>query len=181
MIFAIFDKMKWIYILAIIPVLLHALWQWSISVGLYDRLPANHGMKLNLFRWFMITSVLMAFGVLWITADFMASFGEIIQEAQGSVDDSAFEQEIIPRMKMFFMIIPLSLISTVLMFYCHYHTGKTLKLVEHGDAPGKVDAIGEFFLIWFYYIGVWFIQPRVNRVVADEILPEDSFITDRES
>ena len=26
------------------------------------------------------------------------------------------------------------------------------------------DFVGEFFLIWFYPIGIWFVQPEINKV-----------------
>ncbi len=178
MIFAIFDQLKWFYLLAMLPLLLHSLWQWSISVGLHDKLPSGHGMNLNLFKWFMILSVAMLFAVLYLAADSMDSFVEFARAAE---DGEVPDDDVIKYFGRFFMIIPLSLISAVFTLYCHYFTGKTIKMIEHGDKPGKPESIGEFFLIWFYYIGVWFIQPRVNRIVEGNINPDEHFTTDRAS
>jgi len=57
--------------------------------------------------------------------------------------------------------------------YTYYHTAKTIKLVEKGNTQRKPEFIGEFFLIWFYFIGVWILQPRINRLQEDDyVTPE---------
>ena len=27
--------------------------------------------------------------------------------------------------------------------------------------------LGEFFLLWFYFIGIWIVQPKVNRLAGN--------------
>jgi hypothetical protein len=50
------------------------------------------------------------------------------------------------------------------IFYCFYFTAKVLKTVELQKPVTFNDYAGEFFLIWFFPIGIWFIQPRINRL-----------------
>jgi hypothetical protein len=27
---------------------------------------------------------------------------------------------------------------------------------------------GEFFMLWFYFIGIWIIQPKINKMAENE-------------
>jgi len=41
-------------------------------------------------------------------------------------------------------------------------SAKTIKLAELQRSVTFSDFAGEFFLIWFFPIGIWFVQPKVN-------------------
>ena len=63
-------------------------------------------------------------------------------------------------------ILPLHLLAMVCIFYAMYWAAKSLAMVEK---PGRVsfyDCAGPLFLIWFFPLGVWFIQPKINRLWA---------------
>lgn len=62
----------------------------------------------------------------------------------------------------FAVIFPLHLIAIYCMFYCIYFVSKSLALVEMNRPVSFSDYAGSFFLIWFYPIGIWFIQPKIN-------------------
>ena len=65
------------------------------------------------------------------------------------------------------LIVPLHLLCMFCLFYILYFVSKTLALVELGKAVTFYDYAGAFFLMWFYPVGVWFIQPKVNRLYAE--------------
>ena len=59
------------------------------------------------------------------------------------------------------IIIPLHLFS---MFCIFYLIAKTIKTAELQRKVGFGDFAGEFFLLWFYFIGIWINQPKVNKL-----------------
>lgn len=65
---------------------------------------------------------------------------------------------------MMAIIVPLHLFSMFCIFYCLYFVAKTIKTAELQRETAFSDFVGEFFLIWFFPIGIWFIQPRVNQL-----------------
>ena len=74
---------------------------------------------------------------------------------------------------MFFVIFPLHMFAMFAIFYCLYFVAKTYKTVELQRTVTFSDYAGEFFLFWFFPIGIWVIQPKINAMVnnpADEQL-----------
>ena len=68
---------------------------------------------------------------------------------------------------IFVFIIPLHLFSMFCIFYCLYFVAKTYKTAELQREVSFGDFVGEFFLFWFYPIGVWFLQPKINEMHLD--------------
>lgn len=66
---------------------------------------------------------------------------------------------------LFAIIVPLHLFSMFCIFYSLYFVAKTFKTVELQREVSFSDFVGEFFLIWFYPIGIWFIQPKINKMI----------------
>ncbi|MCC8424501.1 hypothetical protein [Mucilaginibacter sp. UR6-11] len=129
-------------------------WQWSVATRLQKALPARLKMKLSRFKTFfiipMVYLVLMMVGITWL---FWHGWGFV-----GS-----------PHLFLLFftVIFPLHLFCVFSLFYCLYFIAKTLKTAELQRAVTFNDFAGEFFLIWFFPIGVWFVQPRINKIAAD--------------
>ena len=67
------------------------------------------------------------------------------------------------------IIVPVHLFSMFCIFYSLYFVAKTFKTVELQRETTFSDFAGEFFLIWFYPVGVWIIQPKVNKMVENDI------------
>lgn len=63
-------------------------------------------------------------------------------------------------------IVPLHLLCMFCSFYILYFVSKTLVLVETGKSASFYSYAGPFFLLWFYPLGVWLIQPKVNQLYA---------------
>jgi hypothetical protein len=61
-------------------------------------------------------------------------------------------------------LTPFHLISFVCNIYALYFISKLIVMVERKSKVGFQDYFGTFMAAWFYIIGVWFLQPRVNRI-----------------
>lgn len=48
------------------------------------------------------------------------------------------------------------------------YTAKTLKKAESNKDYKTIDLLKDIFLIYFLIIGVWFIQPRLNKLIKTE-------------
>lgn len=132
-------------------------WFWSISIGLQSKLPEHLKMKTKAFKIFNIYPGLYigCFSIFMISAPLNELFMESLEYVQ-----------------IFFLIIPFHLFAMFCMFYSMYFTAKTLKMVELQRKVSFGDYVGEIFFLWISFIGVWIIQPRVNKLV-NQRLPEN--------
>lgn len=63
-------------------------------------------------------------------------------------------------------IVPMHLLAMFAMFYALLFTAKRLVTLERKQEVTFFEYSGPFFLLWFFPIGVWFIQPRVNKLLG---------------
>jgi hypothetical protein len=66
------------------------------------------------------------------------------------------------------IILPLHLACMVCLFYLLYFVSKNLVLAETGKQVSFYEYASPFFLLWFFPIGVWIVQPKVNRLYAEK-------------
>ncbi len=62
------------------------------------------------------------------------------------------------------IILPLHFFAIFCIFYGLYFVSKSLVMAETSRSVSFYDYAGPFFLIWFFPLGVWFTQPRINRL-----------------
>lgn len=126
-------------------------WFNALGINLTKKLPETVKMKLNKFKWFlyfpMIYMLILSVFILGILNGL--SFG------------------LIPTPLLLLLILPIHLFSMFCLFYCLYYIAKTLKAVELQRPVIFNDYAGEFFLLWFFPIGLWIIQPRINKLFAE--------------
>ena len=60
-------------------------------------------------------------------------------------------------------IIPAHLFSMFCIFFMLYKAAKTIKTVELQKKVTFSDFAGEFFLMWFFPLGIWIVQPKINK------------------
>lgn len=70
---------------------------------------------------------------------------------------------------LFLIIFPLHAFATYCMFYLLYFVSKSLALAERNQPVSFYDYSGSFFLLWFFPIGIWIVQPRINRLYDTSI------------
>ena len=130
-------------------------WQWSVATGLNTYLHPETQLRLKRFKFFFFVP-LIYFGIIFIAGIVIMPQIQFGNEQPPSVG----------------FILPIILVMVLLHFfsifciiYVLYFIAKTLKSVELQREAHFSDYIGEFFLMWFFPVGIWFIQPRINKIV----------------
>jgi hypothetical protein len=134
-------------------------WQWSVAIGLKKFIPAGIEMKTKKFKtFFFIPVIYLSLFLIFISCIFTY------------VSGNNFIVQTLPLAPLFFgvfaLIIPLHLFCMFCLFYSIYFIAKTLKTIELQREVSFSDFMGEFFLVWFFPIGVWILQPRINKFMS---------------
>lgn len=132
-------------------------WFWAIATGLQHKVPAGVKMKVKKFKIFFFIPLIyisLTFTIMGL------AFGGTFEN--GQEPSSGLAGGLVA------LIIPVHLFSMFCIFYCLYFAAKTIKTVELQREVTFSDFAGEFFLIWFFPIGVWIVQPKINKMVANE-------------
>ena len=156
---AMFNFFKVFPVMMIIFVGMFFGWFWSIAIGLQSKVPANVKMKTKKFKLFFF--IPMTYMLLISIGIGTAMSGLLDMAESGNKSDIGLIGS------MMGIIIPLHLFSMFCIFYSLYFVAKTFKTVELQRETTFSDFAGEFFMIWFYPIGIWIIQPKVNKMVED--------------
>lgn len=126
-------------------------WFYALGVNLFQKLPEDSSMNLPRFKLFVIIPLIYMLFICFFIA--------------GIFNNSGIQATVNPG--IIFIILPVHLFSMFCMFYCLYFIAKSLKSVELQKEVTVSDYLGDFFLIWFFPIGIWVIQPRVNKIFDD--------------
>jgi len=132
-------------------------WFWSIAIGLQTKIPANVKLKVEKFKIFFFIPLIYIF----IISIFFVFIGNWIE---GGNNPGSGRIGLIMG-----IIVPLHLFSMFCIFYCLYFVAKTFKTVELQREVTFSDFGGEFFLFWFFPIGVWIVQPKINKFIDDNL------------
>lgn len=65
------------------------------------------------------------------------------------------------------IIIPFHLIAVISIFGALFFVSKLLVTSEDKKIGNKKRWIGTFFLFWFFPVGIWFVHPRIKRVLQE--------------
>jgi hypothetical protein len=60
--------------------------------------------------------------------------------------------------------VPFYALFVISWLYVAYFVSKELKAVENRQSIGFMEHLAEFFLIVYFLVGVWWIQPRINKL-----------------
>src|SRR5579863_7078699 len=156
----VFGYLKYLPVIIILSTGTLFVWQWSVVMGLKKMLPAGVTLKFTQFKIFFFIPLI--YFALIFTFIFMF-VGDFIS--------NAVTQNTPPDPAIFFIfpvIFPLHLFAMFCLFYCIYFTAKTLKTVELQREVVFNDFIAEFFLFWFHFVGVWILQPKINKLAAQQ-------------
>lgn len=119
-------------------------WLWTLGTSLYVRLPQGVNMNLTRFKAFLLIPV------IYISLTSLFPLVALLDE--------------LPNPFIFPFVILLHFFSMFCVFYCIYFVAKVLKSVTLQREADFSDYAGEFFLLWFWFIGVWIIQPKINAM-----------------
>ncbi len=151
-----FNYMKFFPIIMVLFMGIFFGWFWSVAIGLQKKVPENVTLKVKKFKiFFFIPMVYMLCIMIFMTY------------TMNGLIKSGSEPNVGLLGSMFAIIIPLHLFSMFCIFYTLYFVAKTFKTVELQREVKFSDFAGEFFMIWFYPIGIWIIQPKINKFIEE--------------
>ncbi len=119
---------------------------WIVSIGI----SANKRLQPE----FRKSPKLMLFGLLY-TVVYLGLYLTVLFPEPGSGE--------LPNVGL---ILPLHIFAMICVFYCLVYSSKQLVTLQLGKEPSFFEYSGPFFGFWFYPLGVWFIQPKVNELLA---------------
>ena len=140
-------------VLLISFVLLFYSWFYSVGSSLNKKLPPNTPMPI---KWFRIS---ISIPILY----FLLLSLLIILESTTAFSTGKRNSDALP------LILPLHFLTSICTFFCNYFISKSLRIIELKRSVTFSDYAGEFFLIWFFPIGIWVIQPRINKIFGPTI------------
>ncbi len=150
----ILNYLPFILIVSLISMFSLAGWIWAMSTGLQSQIPENIHLKIKKFkRFFFIPFVY----VLFIAILVIANIG-YITHPKSNPDFSNIGTLVL-------IIIPFHLLSIFSGFYTLYFAAKTYKTAELQKEVKFSDFAFEFILLWFYPIGIWILQPKINQMI----------------
>ena len=130
-------------IASIISVTIILAWLYALGTNLYQKLPDT--VKMNLKRFKIILSLTALYGVFFVVLN--KTLGHRVMNMNTAI---------------YFM--PVHLFFMLCIFYCWHFNAKALKAVELQRNVSFDDFASEFFLLLFYPVGIWIIQPRINKL-----------------
>ncbi|MGE0568855.1 MAG: hypothetical protein AB7O73_12990 [Bacteroidia bacterium] len=151
-----FSYMEWLFAVVLIFTGLFYGWIWSIAIGLQKMIPEELQLKTNLFKVFFFVPIVFSILVMVWVWSIIHNIQETIEYGEG-FNPANFIITII-------LMIPFNLFSLFCTFYCFYFAARTLKTLELQRETNVSDYILEIIMFWFYPVGVWLIQPKVNRL-----------------
>lgn len=124
-------------------------WVYAIAKTAYDQLKDDNNLKINYFNF----SVIFVIG--WLTAVTLIFDGgyNINQDNYQEFGNSIW------------IVLPLHLYGMWSILYIFYFAAKMLMSVIEGKVVGFDKSLGYFFGFWFFPIGIWFIQPKAQRLI----------------
>lgn len=141
----VFDQLKYFPIMMLFLVGGLFGWLWSVGVGLQKYIPDEFKLPVNKFKLILLIPSCYIFFFL----------GFVIWVLSPNEPDPM----------IFAVIVPFHLLSMVCIFYSLYFVSRTYKTAVLQKKLEVGDYIGEFFMIWFFFIGVWILQPKINKMV----------------
>jgi len=129
-------------------------WFWSIATGLQNKIPVGVKMKIRKFKIFLIIPMIyipFVFGLMDMLFDNAT-------QANGEPNGAMIGISIA-------IMFPLHILSMFGLLYSFYYVAKTFKTVELQREVTFSDFAGDFFLLLFFPIGVWIIQPKINLMI----------------
>ena len=151
-----FNYMIFFPIIMILVMAIFFGWFWSIAIGLQKKVPENVTMKVKKFKIFFFIPIIYILCIMI----FMSFTMDGLINGGGKPNLGLLGS-------LFAVIVPLHLFSMFSIFYTLYFVAKTFKTVELQREVKFSDFIGEFFMIWFYPVGIWIIQPKINKFIEE--------------
>ena len=158
----VIDMMRPILFFVMIPILVQIGWYYSLGKGVQRSINPALKMKTTVFTLSNLLPLIFFVGMIIL---FNRFFGNLVLNPN-YVPPTSYMSTLV-----LFVLVPLNIILTVCMVYNYYVIARTIKTAELNRVVRFSDYAGEFFSMWFHFIGVWIVQPKVNQL--QEYVPGD--------
>ncbi|HUH50902.1 MAG TPA: hypothetical protein VLZ11_02265 [Flavobacterium sp.] len=149
----LFHLMKFLPVIMLVYTAVFYGWFWSIAIGLQKQVPVHIKMKTKKFKiWFFIPLVYLLLNAVFVIAVLNGYYLSLIDTDASSISI------------MITIMLLLNFIAMFGIFYAMYFVAKTFKTVELQKEVRFAEFTGEFLMIWFYFVGIWFLQPKINKM-----------------
>jgi len=154
-----FENMLGVSRLIAIPVMLYYTiflgWYWFCGHELNRRVPDQCRMKTT---WFSISVI--------FPLVYMSTYGLLMPHFVSATFEPPPVQLILP-------IIPLHFFFFFCYCYKLYFISKNLIVATKQQAVKLEDYIIYIVALWFFPVGIWFVQPKINQLMKDKPIPGD--------
>jgi hypothetical protein len=123
---------------------------YFLGESLYQALPVGHDLKIKRFYFnllfpvvYMIIVFILFDGGYELNQDNYKEYGWILA-----------------------IIIPLHLFAMYCLFYTIWFIAKCIATIENKKVVGFDNYAGNFFLLWMFPIGIWFVHPKVRKIFS---------------
>ncbi len=159
------EEIAWIFY--IMPVIIAASsfvqfgWLWNVITNLSKLVPRD-SVRLPLVR-IKAFIIIPIFYICCIPLFLLPIIGDL-----GGVDHDPNPALIVKAASMGILFFFLHLFSMFCLFHTFYFVAKTIRAAELQRNVTFSDFVGDFFLTWFFPVGVWFLQPRINQLLEKQ-------------
>jgi hypothetical protein len=145
----------YVSLLSLLVLLTTGVWFLSIALGLQKIIPYQLQLDVSPFK------VSLAIPALY-SLFFIGFFIKItsLMRTASEVPSTSLVLDWLPY------LLPCHLVAIYCIFYVINFTAKTIKTAELRRKVQFSDYVGSFFSICFLPIGIWFLQSKINRLVA---------------
>jgi len=164
----IFGYFKYFMFFIILISLIIVFWNWSVTIGLQHKIPEELRINIKRFKIFFFVPIIYGLILSAIVINFVETIPEYFFLIEnGELTEADFEDKLFSLLKF----VPIFFLAHFFTVFCSFHTiyctAKTIKLVELKRKLKFDNFIGEFFLTWFYFIGIWILQPKINKLAEE--------------
>ena len=153
--------------LTLLAMIVQVGWYRSVGQDLKRYLPDHVALKDSTFKVTLAVQVIATLamvGFFWYGWNWIGSnFANWVDN--GGVPDDQSKDFVLSFLKVFGLIALLALVGFAAQIYNCYFVGKTLKSIEEGQPVKGAELVGYVLLSYFLVVGIWIMQPKVNRLV----------------
>jgi hypothetical protein len=125
---------------------------YFIGNNLYEKLPVGHDLNIKRFNFQLF------FPLIYIVVILLVFKGGYRID-QSNYKDYGWLAKV---------IIPLHIYAMFCMFYVIWFIAKAIATIEYNHVVGLDVYLGNFFLLWFFPIGIWWIHPKVRKIFSED-------------
>lgn len=140
------------FILNIIWLLGCFCWLLMLGAALRLRLPEGHDLSFSMFRLSM--SIVLAYLTFTIVLFLTTRYNINIDSTGQTVE------------RRDFVMLTLHILTIFSAGYCFYFLSKAITTIEQDKNVSMKSYVATFFLFCILTIGVWWIHPRIKRIIV---------------